>query len=134
MHYANMRKTNKSKGKVFMSDTRYMEFVEYNDSEGEMFVTFVEITEENKDVLNRYKEVFDRADLEFFSVDFAPKEINEDTVKLMNRYDNNGYMRKFVISTLANYMFNKIDEYEKMDDYSVEMGYYDDFSKRGAFA
>ena len=117
-----------------MANKNYMEFIENNEWEVERFVTFVEITDENKDDLDRLKNLFDRIDLDHISMNVAPEEINEDFVKIMNRYDTNGYMKGFVISDLNKSVIERLDEFEKMDDHDLAETLDELFYKRGAFS
>lgn len=101
-----------------MSDGRFVEFVEHSDSEGETFVTFVEVTDDNREVLERLISLGARAEFAYDELEIreADSRVNADTVDLLSLYDTNGYMPGFVISELDDEVVSRLDEFEAIDD------------------
>lgn len=103
---------------LFMLDGRFVEFAEHSYSEGETFVTFVEVTDANRGVLERFINLGARADFVYDELEIreADSRVNADTVDVLSMYDTNGYMPGFVISELDDEVVSQLDEFEAIDD------------------
>lgn len=120
-----------------MNNSRFVEFVEFNESEGEVFVTFVEITDDNKETLERFIQLGKKAEFPYDELEIRASDprVDEDSIALMSLYDMNDYMPKFVISQLSDNVVSRLDEFESIED-DEELGteLVDAFYKRLGFA
>lgn len=101
-----------------MLDSKFVEFVESNDSEGETYVTFVEVTDGNREVLEQLIALSEKAVFAYDSVVIreADSRIDNDVVELLSLYDTNGYAPGFVVSELDGSVASQVDELALIDD------------------
>lgn len=101
-----------------MLDSRFVEFVEFNGAEGETYVTFVEVTDANRESLERFIALGERARFEFDELEIreADPRIDEEIIELLSLYDTNGYMSGFAVSELSDEAISELDGLEMVDE------------------